>query len=92
MAYEDGRQYKCDICGKTVFCKHLGDEEMDGGFTRHSKFDHLPKGWHEGCGIGSTMGEIWCDTCFARIVAAEERERKQILGVDVVFLKEDSKE
>jgi hypothetical protein len=38
------------------------------------------------------MGEIWCDTCFARIVAAEERERKQILGVDVVFLKEDSKE
>ena len=53
----NGRLVKCDRCGKETFCKTIGDKEIDGGFTRWSKFEE-PEGWSHEHDIGDL-----CPSC-----------------------------
>lgn len=45
MSKVNGRMVTCDRCDTQIFLKHVGDGEMDGGFTRYNNFEPLPKGW-----------------------------------------------
>jgi len=45
MSKTNGRLLICDRCGLTTFEKAIGEHEMDGGFTKWTKFEHSPD-WH----------------------------------------------
>ena len=44
MSRQKGELRTCDRCGKQIFCKSIGDGEMDGGYTRWNKFEQA-EGW-----------------------------------------------
>jgi hypothetical protein len=46
MAEVNGKLVTCDRCRKQIFLKTIGDEEMDGGYTRWNKFEDFPEGWN----------------------------------------------
>ena len=52
----NGRMIKCDRCGKEIFCQANGEGEMDGGFTRWTKFEEA-EGWSHEHGIGDLCPE-----------------------------------
>ena len=45
MSQINGCRTICDRCKAEVFSAHIGDGEMDGGFTRWNKFEPKPRGW-----------------------------------------------
>jgi len=61
----EGKLLCCDVCGKTVFLKYVGDGEGDGGFTRWRKYEDRPEGW----GRFATFSML-CPSCFKRIRTA----------------------
>ncbi|MBR3226365.1 MAG: hypothetical protein IKF78_13680 [Atopobiaceae bacterium] len=66
MAETEGKLLTCDLCGKTVFLKYVGDSEADGGFTRVRRYEDRPDGWqtwHATDVIHSTL----CPSCNERM-------------------------
>ena len=61
MAEIKGRLTVCDRCGKEIFNKAVSEEELDGGFTKWTKFESLPKGWsrHEGKNLCPDCASEW---------------------------------
>lgn len=45
MAQYDGRLIECCRCHIQIFIKHIGHDDLDGGFTRIEKFEAKPAGW-----------------------------------------------
>ena len=58
MSRVNGQLVTCNRCGTQTFIKHIGDGEMDGGFTRWNKFENLPNGW------GKHYAKDLCPDCF----------------------------
>lgn len=58
MSRVNGQLITCDRCGKTTFCKCIGEGETDGGFTRWNKFEKA-EGWDYESSIGNM-----CPECF----------------------------
>ena len=58
MSQTNGTLVVCDRCGKQTFVKSVGDEVLDGGYTRWNKFESLPEGW------GRFKGYDLCPDCF----------------------------
>lgn len=65
MSEVEGKLLVCDVCGKTVFLKYVGDGKGDGGFTRWRKYEDRPEGW----GRFATFSML-CPSCFKRIRTA----------------------
>lgn len=55
MSRVNGEMRTCDRCGVQIFSKHIGDGEMDGGYTRWNKFEEA-EGW-------SVEGGDLCPAC-----------------------------
>ena len=45
MSIKAGKYYICDRCGTTSFFEKIGEEELDGGFTKFDKFEEAG-GWN----------------------------------------------
>lgn len=58
MAKEIGMLVTCDRCGQTIFLKHIGTEDLDGGYTKYNKFESLPDTWLYETPIGHL-----CESC-----------------------------
>lgn len=75
MSEVEGKLLCCDVCGKTVFLKYVGDGESDGGFTRWRKYEDKPKGWGVSYGLG-----MLCPSCSERIKVSIENAMSEIRG------------
>ncbi len=65
MSIKAGKYYICDRCGTTSFFEKIGEEELDGGFTKFDKFKEAtdwntiyPKATHD---TGSS--KLLCPSC-----------------------------
>lgn len=58
MGTVNGQLCTCDRCGAEVFRKNIGEEVMDGGYTKWNKFEPMPDGW----GNQPHMG-LMCPDC-----------------------------
>lgn len=59
MSKVNGRLVTCDRCGAEVFIKLIDSKELDGGFSRVSKFEALPEGWKWYSALDADL----CPTC-----------------------------
>lgn len=59
MAEVNGKMVTCDRCGESIFLACTGEGERDGGFTRWTKFEPLPKGWE----VHEVPGDKYLKTC-----------------------------
>lgn len=75
MSEVEGKLVGCDVCGETVFLKHVGDGEGDGGFTRWRKYEKMPDGWGRSFGFG-----MLCPSCSKRIKTAIDSTVSEIRG------------
>lgn len=75
MSEVEGKLLVCDVCGKTVFLKYVGDGERDGGFTRWRKYEDKPEGWGVWYGLGTL-----CPSCNERIKIAVRGTVSEIRG------------
>lgn len=75
MSEVEGKLLTCDVCGKTVFLKYVGDGETDGGFTRWRKYEDKPEGWSVSYGFGTL-----CPSCAKRIRTAIDNAVSEIRG------------
>jgi len=57
MSKVNGQLVTCDRCKKQIFLKAIGEGEMDGGFTRWTKFEDFPKGWYSHYDVGDLCPE-----------------------------------
>lgn len=66
MSTAEGKMLACDVCGKSMFLKYLGDGEADGGYTKWRKYE-VADGWtrYSLPGVVST-GDL-CPECAERI-------------------------
>lgn len=62
MAEVRGKLLTCDRCGTTVFLKVIKESDLDGGFTKYTKFEDAPEGWEYHREPG-TYGCHLCPTC-----------------------------
>lgn len=49
----NGTMEQCHRCESTVFRKHVGTGEADGGWSRWDKFEPFPDGWLYVGGVGN---------------------------------------
>lgn len=45
MSERIGKLLSCDRCGKTIFLKGEGTNELDGGYFKVLRFEKPPEGW-----------------------------------------------
>lgn len=45
MSEQKGMLLTCDRCGETTFLQYLGQDVLDGGFTRIGKYEDRPPEW-----------------------------------------------
>lgn len=55
---ENGQQCICDVCGKEIFRKCIGEGVSDGGYTRWNEFEAFPDGQDSHFGVG-----LLCPNC-----------------------------
>ena len=60
MGTINGQLVICDLCGKQIFRKCIGEGSADGGFTQWNEFEPIPEGW----GWASETGRM-CPKCTA---------------------------
>lgn len=53
-----GTMETCRRCGRTIFLKHIGTGETDGGWTKWDKFEPLPDDWANIYNVG-----VLCPEC-----------------------------
>lgn len=80
MSRINGQLVTCDRCGTEIFVKHIGDGELDGGFTRWNNFESLPNGW------GGHKGKTLCPDCFREW----NRLETEFMNKEIEFFKEVS--
>lgn len=44
MTAVEGKMLTCDMCGKSIFLKFVGEKEADGGFTKWREYENAD-GW-----------------------------------------------
>lgn len=62
MTAIEGKMLTCDVCGKSLFLKFVGEREADGGYTKWREYENAD-GWT----MNVHVGEIWlknvCPEC-----------------------------
>lgn len=71
MAEFEGKNLVCDLCGRSVFLKYIGEGESDGGFTKWRKYEEKPKGWSSMSCVRFIFPNV-CPSCAERIEDAIE--------------------
>lgn len=69
MAETEGKLLTCDLCGATVFLKHLETKDYDGGFTRVREYEKKPSGWSN-IHVGKVVYSTLCPECNERMQEA----------------------
>lgn len=67
MASIEGKLLICSRCSKSVFLKHIGTKEYDGGFTQVKEYEPNPEGWENVCiehyvDLCPKCSELWAKT------------------------------
>lgn len=62
MSVTEGKLLTCDVCGKSVFLKFVGEKQSDGGYTKWREYEKSD-GWI----MNVHVGDIWlknvCPEC-----------------------------
>lgn len=73
MAKQNGQVLTCDRCGESVFLRHTGYGERDGGYTRWDKFESPPEGWDYVHNIGDLCPN--CARAYKQMIEEFQRNR-----------------
>lgn len=74
MSAIEGKMLTCDVCGKSIFLKFVGEREADGGYTKWREYENAD-GWSS-IHVGKiSLGNV-CPKCFERI----EKSLTEIIG------------
>jgi len=62
MSVTEGKLLTCDMCGKSVFLKFVGEKEADGGYTKWREYEKSD-GWIMNVHVGNIwLGNV-CPEC-----------------------------
>lgn len=65
MTAVEGKMLTCDMCGKTIFLKFVGEREADGGFTKWREYENAD-GWTNPHFGKINLGNL-CPSCNERL-------------------------
>lgn len=65
MTAIEGKMLTCDVCGKSIFLKFVGEKETDGGYTKWREYENA-EGWSSVYVGKIGLGNV-CPKCFELI-------------------------
>ena len=75
MSEWKGKIVTCDRCFRECRCKFVGEDELDGGFTRVERFEEIPETWKYRYEIGWLCPE--CNTAYEILIKNFMEKRPQ---------------